>query len=163
MSEQQNFHASLKVEREDLLPIADLRPRIDGNHTHQSSLMPLSVLNDDEDGLPTPGKNFRLLVLWTEDFGCRIFADLSCITETYLTGTTIILHIKFDNDEVVALSEAQAKALAKWAAHIAYDFAALSLRQLCANNPITKDIDLPITPLEPEIDVVVGGGDKPEH
>lgn len=161
MPESKNSKAGFTVEREDLLSIADLRPRIDGNHTYQSSLIPLVALRDnEEDELPAPGKNFRLLVIWAEGHGCRIFADLSCTTESYITGTTIILDIAFDNDEAVTLTEEQAKALAKWAAHVAYDFAALSLRQLCANNPITKDLDLPIAPFEPQIDVLIGDRKK---
>lgn len=164
MPENQNPKAGFTVVREDLFPIADLSPRIDGNHTYQSSLVPLFALEKDEEGeLPTPGKNFRLLVVWTKGYGCRIFADLNCVTTNYIAGTTIVLDVEFDNDEVVDLNSEQAKALAKWASHVAYDFAALSLRQLSANNPITKELDLPISPFEPQIDVLIGDRDKSDQ
>lgn len=153
MADEYMAYESFEVSAEDVSSIAGLRPRIDGNHTYQSTLLPISMLNGaDSDEQPPLGNRFRLLVIEGGKNGCRLFADLSCGTDLYVVGTTVVLNIVFDCSEDVQLRKDQAEALAKWAAHVAYDFAALSLRQLSANNPVIKDVDLPIQPFVSTID-----------
>lgn len=150
-----------QVTASELSSISELRPRIDGNNTLQSSLIPISMLDQSaESEVPQEGNRFRILTMSNGTNGCKVFADLSSVTDGYVAGTTIGLEIVFDSTRDKNLEPQQAEAIAKWATHVAYDFAALSLRQICANNPIVKELDLPLHPIVPKIDIYLDDSDE---
>lgn len=138
----------------DVRPILGLAPRINGNHTVQSSMVPVSFLPLEEDEKREPGAYFSLLVVGGMKGPSGIVADLSYNTEKVFAASVIFLEIEFDGPDGVGIkNEEEGRALGKWATHVAYDFAALALRQLVANNQTTIELDLPLAPLEPEIEV----------
>ena len=153
-SKQQTAADDFNLTPTDISPIIGHAPRINGNHTVQASMVPLSFLDLKEDDKREPGPYFRLLVIGDREGSSQIFADLSFTTDLVFASSTICLQVEFDGVEEKGIeTEAQGRALALWATHVAYDFAALVIRQLVSNHPTINDIDLPIKPLTPEIQV----------
>lgn len=142
------------VTPDELKPVLALAPRINGTHTVQSTMVPISFLNAEEKDRREPGPHFRLLVIGEPTGPSSVFADLSYDTDTTLISTAIALLVEFDNPERKGIqTEEEGQALGGWITHVAYDIAALTLRQLVTNNPATTDLELPLPPVKPSIQV----------
>ncbi len=158
MSDQQKpqtpAEEEFAVSSDSLKSILGLAPRINGTHTIQSTLVPISFLNVEEEDRVEPGPYFRLLVAGDPEGSCNVFADLSYNTDRTIISTAIALVVEFDNPERKGIqTEDEGQALGEWITHVAYDIAASTLRQLVTNNTATSDLELPLLPLKPSIQV----------
>ncbi|GFK19212.1 hypothetical protein [Corynebacterium glutamicum] len=134
--------------------IADLRPRIDGNHTMRSAFSRLTP-SDEEEPIDNQDLHFGMFIFENdEDSQVRVVADLNVVVDSVLVGVSIYILIELDGVKNKPITEEQATALGKWVTHAAYDFAALNMRLMVANNPIIEKLEIPLKPIKPEFQFV---------